>query len=360
MRVTPLLFYIAGFAACSPLVPRPAPSTKGYLAPLYGIDDVDKMRDEYIVVFQPGHNIEQHFEAIGKSLTRSARFRRYGYGYGAILDDDTRDSLVRRDPGVRVVDVNRPIYFVEPVNSTAIEDEHSSSGLPHEKRMHAEVHRPSAPHGLKMLTTGSKRFYTSVKDDQTYDYLHSAGEGVQNKVYVVDSGIRISHSLFEGRARNFGDLSPEENDAAGTIGVRKYGVAPSASLISVKVLGKGSNAGMLADAIVDITAEHNANKAKTDGAFWDFRGSVICMAVSWNNNIDASNTYPCAVPVARCVVAVDNTYNKYEDSNYGSNVNYIAPGVDTLSPGNDSDTSPRENAGTSQACAHAAGAAAIF
>jgi subtilisin family serine protease len=147
---------------------------------------------------------------------------------------------------------------------------------------------------------------------------------------------------------------------AGIIGANQYGVAPHASLINVKVIdneGKlPSNKARVAEAIRDIIAEHNKNKelAKTDPNPWNFRGSVINMSFSWvglanaisYEVIDANDAgislyaaagnqaenfgdrYPCANPQVRCIAAVDNTYNKYKKSNYGSTVDFVAPGVE--------------------------------
>ena len=56
---------------------------------------------------------------------------------------------------------------------------------------------------------------------------------------------------------------------------------------------------------------------------------ISVFAAAGNKNEDASNTYPCAYPGARCIAAVDNTYNKASFSNYGSVVTFIAPGQDT-------------------------------
>jgi subtilisin family serine protease len=141
---------------------------------------------------------------------------------------------------------------------------------------------------------------------------------------------------------------------AGTIGAEKYGVASLASLINVKVLGKGSDIGHIAQAILDIIKEHNENKKKSGNGFWMFRGSVINMSLTWqgnafgilyqlidandagisvfaaagNDNKDAKSYYPCANVQTRCIAAVDNTYNKAKFSNYGGVVNFIAPGKD--------------------------------
>ena len=175
MRTTSLLLYLAGFAACSPLASR----ATEYLAPLHGIDHEESIRSEYVVVFQPGYTLEEHFNTIGRNFSTSARFAKFGFGYRANLDDETRDNLVRRDPGVRVVESNKPVHLIAPVNSTDVEDEELDSHLPHAKRMYAENHSPGAPHGLQMITTGSERLDLPVNDGGVYDYLHSAGEGVQ-------------------------------------------------------------------------------------------------------------------------------------------------------------------------------------
>jgi len=77
-----------------------------------------------------------------------------------------------------------------------------------------------------------------------YVYEKDGGEGVD--AYVIDTGINIHHAEFEGRA-SWGRTVPkndEDEDAnghgthcAGTIASRKYGVAKSAHVIAVKVLG---------------------------------------------------------------------------------------------------------------------------
>lgn len=153
---------------------------------------------------------------------------------------------------------------------------------------------------------------------------------------------------------SFSLLDTDLVSVAGTVGAVKYGVAPYASLINVKVLGKGSRLRNIAQAILDIIDEHNENKKKSGNGFWTFRGSVINMSLSWqgdgyavlyqlidandagisvfaaagNKNVDAKSTYPCANVQTRCIAAVDNTYNKAKFSNYGGVVNFIAPGKD--------------------------------
>lgn len=177
------------------------------------------------------------------------------------------------------------------------------------------------------------------------------------------------------------------HSVAGTIGAKQFGVAPYANLINVKVLGKGAKPGNIAQAIRDVAAEHRANKVLPIGDDpWKFRGSIINMslrsaggllsflyqvqeandagvaifAAAGNDNRDASSTFPCAGPDVKCVAAVDANYKKTSFSNYGASVNYIAPGKDIVSLGIGWDEDTKRMSGTSMACPHAVGAAAIF
>lgn len=163
-------------------------------------------------------------------------------------------------------------------------------------------------------------------------------------------------------------------------------------MINVKITnnnGKGGTKAQIAQAILDVIKEHNANKDKDPDYKHDpfhFRGSLINLSLGWNgdafaifyqlkganeagiqvfaaagnDNVDASNIYPCANVQTHCIAAVDDSYKKGWFSNYGSAVDYVAPGDKILSLGIKSDTDLVYKWGTSMATAHATGAAAIF
>jgi hypothetical protein len=82
---------------------------EGYLAPLEGMD-IPKFPDEYIVIFYKNHTLEQHFDAIGYNLSSLPKFSTYGFGYSVVMNETTRDEQVRRDPGVRMVETDGPVY----------------------------------------------------------------------------------------------------------------------------------------------------------------------------------------------------------------------------------------------------------
>jgi len=85
------------------------------------------------------------------------------------------------------------------------------------------------------------------------DYVYDPAAGVY--IYVLDTGVRVTHQLFGGRA-SFGfnavgdgsntDTNGHGTHVAGTASSQTYGVARYASVIAVKVLGgDGSGTSML-------------------------------------------------------------------------------------------------------------------
>jgi subtilisin family serine protease len=61
-----------------------------------------------------------------------------------------------------------------------------------------------------------------------------------------------------------------------------------------------------------------------------------------------------------CIAAIDQNYKKVPESNFGGAVDYLAPGEKIMSTYFRNDNDIAKLTGTSQACAHATGAAAIF
>lgn len=184
---------------------------EGVLAPLQGMDVPTKWPDEYLVYFNSDHTLEQHFDFIGQNLTSSPHFLRYPFGYQATMDSKTRDELVRRDPGVDLLETNRPIYAIEPLDVELLDEspepQQNGTALVTKRNYETSVEL-EAPYGLQMLTTPSEKLDVPIQDEGRYEYVFNAGLGVQ--VYVMDTGIRTTHELFEGRARNFGNLGPND------------------------------------------------------------------------------------------------------------------------------------------------------
>jgi subtilisin family serine protease len=212
---------------------------------------------------------------------------------------------------------------------------------------------------------------------------YTSGSAANVTAYVLDTGVRIGHSQFGGRAHNgwdFIDADSVANDCnghgthvAGTIGGATYGVAKDVRIVGVRVLDcKGSGAYSQIIAGIDwVTA--NAVKpavanmslggpasATLDAAVKRSIASGVTYAVAaGNDNAKACTQSPARTPAAITVGATDNSDARASFSNYGSCLDIFAPGVRITSSSRTSDTGTAMMSGTSMASPHVAGAAAL-
>merc|ERR1712088_672380 len=86
---------------------------------------------------------------------------------------------------------------------------------------------------------------------------------------------------------------------------------------------------------------------------------VIVVVAAGNDNSDACGFSPAYVPNAITVGSTTSTDSRSSFSNYGSCTDIWAPGSSILSAWHTSDTGSRSLSGTSMACPHVSGAAAL-
>ena len=206
------------------------------------------------------------------------------------------------------------------------------------------------------------------------------GAGV--RAYIIDTGIRTTHTQFGGRASNvfdaFGgtgaDCNGHGTHVSGTVGASTYGVAKGVMLRGVRVLdcnGSGSTSGVIAG--VDWVRVNHINpavanmslgggvSAALDTAVNNLSNSGVTIAVAaGNSNANACNSSPSRAANAITVGATTTTDARSSFSNFGTCVDLFAPGSGILSSWFSSDTATATLSGTSMASPHVAGVAALY
>jgi subtilisin family serine protease len=219
--------------------------------------------------------------------------------------------------------------------------------------------------------------------DNSYTYPNTASNV---RAYIIDTGIRITHSDFGGRAVWGTNTTGDGNDTdchghgthvAGTAGGTAHGVAKGVTLVAVKVLGctgSGTFAGVIAG--VDwVTGDHAAatpavanmslgasgtNEALETAVRDSIADGVVYAIASGGSNSDACNFTPARVAEAITVNASDQNDARASFTNFGPCTDIFAPGLTITSAWNTSDTATNTISGTSMSAPHIAGGAALI
>jgi subtilisin family serine protease len=363
IKVVIVILIVASFVT-SPLAGVQAQTASpAELAPL-SIGTGIIVPNQYIVVLKPTAGQAVQASAISMlEATGGKVIFEYGTalnGFAAVLSDKTLLEL-RKNPQVDYIEADQVV--------------HLAPELTPDNSANADTIQAGATWGLDRVDQHA------LPLNNTYIYLNT-GAGVN--VYVIDTGIRTTHTQFGGRAskdfdaigdgQNGNDCYGHGTHVAGTIGGITYGVAKAVKLHAVRVLdctGNGFNSGVIAG--VNWVAAHRIKPAVANMSLGSVHDPAVNAAVNaaiatgvtfvvaaGNDNLDACNTSPASTPLAITVGATTNVDARSSFSNWGPCLDIFAPGSGITSAYYTSDTALAIGSGTSMASPHVAGAAALY
>jgi subtilisin family serine protease len=212
-----------------------------------------------------------------------------------------------------------------------------------------------------------------------------AGEGTGVDVYVIDTGVRTSHSDFTSRVvagfsaiadgRGTDDCHGHGTHVAGTVAGATYGFATKARIVPIRVLdcnGSGSSAGVISGinwmiqhhvagqpAVANLSLGGGFDVALNDAIERAVADGITVVVAAGNEATDACTKSPASAVSAITVGATTSSDARASYSNVGGCVDIFAPGSSIISTGISSPTSTVMMSGTSMAAPHVAGVAAV-
>ncbi len=225
---------------------------------------------------------------------------------------------------------------------------------------------------------------TTSQLDNSYTYPSTGGAGV--RVYVLDTGVEGNLMSFGGRVLpGFDATTPRGGTAntdchghgthvAGTIASSRYGVAPKATIVPVRVATcqGGVSSTWISNGLKWVLDNHPAgtpgvinlsvavmyNEPVNNMADRLFRAGLVVVAASGNYNMDACRLSPGSTKAILTVGAVNNNSFKTNGTTFGDCIDMYAPGGTITSE--DPKLASRVRTGTSMAAPHVSGAAALY
>jgi hypothetical protein len=209
--------------------------------------------------------------------------------------------------------------------------------------------------------------------------------GANVNIYILDSGVRLTHNEFGGRAfTGYDAVTPggtaedcygHGTTVAGAAAGAQWGVAKQARIHSVRVLNcqRGTTSSIVVagvnwvtanavkPAVVNMSIRVPVQSTTIDQAIANSLSTGLTyVAAAGNQDSDACMYPPARVPGVITVAATTGSDARWSYSNWGSCVDIFAPGDWIRTATYDSDTSTSPNSGTSLSAPYVAGAVAMI
>lgn len=307
---------------------------------LFSSTFADPIQKKYIVVLKNDLNYSSlftHFTLL-KNATSTVQPRIFEFpkfqGYiGNFQESQIQD--ITSDPAVDYIEEDQPVH------SFSLEVEHNS------------------PWGLDRVSHRKPSICNNeLKTNCSRDYLYDSNDGSAVTVFIIDTGLFVDHSDFDGRA-SFGPsfiTGEDSNDGnghgthcAGTIGGKTYGIAKKAKLVGVRVLdknGSGSMSGVL-QGVEWVTKQKLKNSSSKMVISMSLGGGrsraldatvnaavdtgIFVVTAAGNDADDACKSSPAGAAEVVTVGSTDSEDNRSSFSNVGKCVDIFAPGSDITS-----------------------------
>ena len=329
-----------------------APQHQTGKARVIGTDSPRAIKDRYIVVMDKTTTATQRGNAISQARSNGGQVH---FTYSSALEGFAATLPARAVERLRE---NVHVSFIEA-----------------DTRVSTDTTQSPATWGLDRIDQ------RNLPLNNAYTYTPT-GAGVN--AYIIDTGIRRTHTQFGGRAfsgytaindgRGSDDCNGHGTHVAGTVGGSTYGVAKAVRLYAVRVLdcsGNGTDSGVIAGidwvtankvrpAVANMSLGGGASTALDNAVTNSINSGVTYAVAAGNDGLNACSYSPARAAAAITVGSTTSTDARSSFSNYGTCLDVFAPGSSITSSWNTSDTATNTISGTSMATPHVAGVAALY
>lgn len=307
---------------------------------------------------------------------------------GGITYFDHRGTSVARRAVQVLGDINR-LTHVFPMGNGAFACFLNASEVS-SLRAHREISAVTKNRRIRWLNDGKDRINQRRLPLDSDSGLPNVGNGAGVHVYIIDTGILGTHTEFAGRTstgfsafsgtNEWLDSRNHGTHVAGIAVGATYGVAPGATIHSVRIAPSGSGSASDAEVIAaanwirdnhEMPAVVNCSFGMsslqvTEDAFQELLDRRIPIVASAGNSFLNMQDFPADLNDGIAVGAIEFTTTvPLQDtlaffSNYGTQVDVYAPGYNITSADSTSNNASRQDSGTSMAAPFVTGAVALY